>query len=47
MMQQWSERGEMPTETQLKELLGHTPIQVIAGAVLGVAVGLLGSYFLI
>ena len=47
MMEQWAERGEMPSETQLKELLGHTPIQVIAGAVLGVAVGLLGSYFLI
>ena len=46
-MEQWAERGEMPSETQLKELLGHTPIQVIAGAVLGVAVGLLGSYFLI
>ena len=38
------QREDLP---QLKELLGHTPIQVIAGAVLGVAVGLLGSYFLI
>ena len=37
----------MPSETQLKELLGHTPIQVIAGAALGIAVGLLGAYFLI
>ena len=47
MMEQWAEKGEMPSETQLKELLGHTPIQVIAGAALGIAVGLLGSYLLI
>lgn len=46
MMEQWAE-GEMPSETQLKELLGHTPIQVVAGAALGIAVGLLGAYFLI
>lgn len=26
---------------QLKELLGHTPLEVIAGAILGIAVGLL------
>ena len=28
-------------EEQLKELLGHTPLQVFAGAVLGIIVGLL------
>lgn len=28
-------------EEQLKELLGHTPLQVMAGAVLGIFVGLL------
>lgn len=43
MMAQWTEKGEMPSETQLKELLGHTPIQVIAGAALGIAIGLLGA----
>lgn len=47
MMEQWAERGEMPSETQLKELLGHTPIQVIAGAALGVAIGLLGAMLVV
>ena len=28
-------------EVRLKELLGHTPLQVLAGAVLGVAMGLI------
>lgn len=28
-------------EEQLKELLGHTPIQVVAGAILGIVVGML------
>jgi acid phosphatase family membrane protein YuiD len=32
---------ETAPKEQLKELLGHTPIEVIAGAVLGIAVGLL------
>lgn len=47
MMEQWAERGEMPSETQLKELLGHTPIQVIAGAALGIAIGLLGAMLVV
>ena len=29
---------------ELKELIGHTPFQVAMGAVLGVAVGLAGSF---
>ncbi len=32
---------ETAPKEQLKELLGHTPIEVIAGAILGIAVGLL------
>ena len=32
-------------EQQLKELVGHTPTQVIAGAILGVAVALLVNLF--
>jgi acid phosphatase family membrane protein YuiD len=28
-------------EEQLRELLGHTPVEVLAGAALGVAVGAL------
>jgi acid phosphatase family membrane protein YuiD len=28
-------------ETELRELLGHTPLEVLVGAVLGIAIGLL------
>ncbi len=31
-------------EAELKELIGHTPLQVAVGGVLGVAVGLAGSF---
>lgn len=31
----------LPFEETLKELLGHTPLQVVAGACLGIAVGIL------
>ncbi len=31
-------------EAELKELIGHTPLQVAVGAVLGIGVGLLGSF---
>lgn len=30
----------------LKELIGHTPLQVAVGAVLGIAVGVVGSLFI-
>ena len=29
---------------ELKELLGHTPFQVLMGGILGVAVGLIGAW---
>jgi len=35
----FSQRGVK--EEQLRELLGHTPVEVLAGAALGVAVGVL------
>ena len=31
-------------EEELKELVGHTPLQVAAGATMGIAVGLVGGY---
>lgn len=40
-------RKEMRPEflsKELKELLGHTPLQVFAGALLGILIGLLGTY---
>ena len=33
------------TKTQLKELLGHSPLQVLMGALLGVAVGILFTVY--
>lgn len=34
------ERHQVPDREKLKELLGHTPLEVFAGAILGVIVGL-------
>ena len=45
LMDQWAQEGHTPFGTRLKELLGHTPIQVLAGAALGSVIGLLGAYF--
>ena len=37
-------RGHPISEKKLKEILGHTPLQVFAGACLGVLVGYLRSH---
>ena len=37
---------EMPAEERLKELVGHTPLQVLMGALLGTAVGLVNCLIL-
>lgn len=42
MMEHWMEMKPEIFGRELKELLGHTPFQVFAGAVLGVIVGLIG-----
>ena len=44
MMQNWQEGLDKPEvfARQMKELVGHTPLQVAAGAVLGIAVGWIG-----
>lgn len=44
IMSTWEEKRPEQFEAELKELIGHTPLQVAVGAVLGVAVGLLGSF---
>lgn len=36
--------GESISERKLKEVLGHSPLQVLAGAVLGVFIGVLYMY---
>ncbi|MCR5656003.1 MAG: divergent PAP2 family protein [Butyrivibrio sp.] len=39
MMEYFEQLGKKPVEVQLKEFVGHSPFQVIMGAILGVAVG--------
>ena len=43
IMRNWNEVKPEEFEDELKELIGHTPLQVAIGAVLGVTVGILGG----
>ena len=47
IMKNWDEYKPELFAEELKELIGHTPLQVAAGAVLGVVVGTAGAYFLL
>lgn len=40
MMDHWNEMKPEMFSKELKELLGHTPVQVFAGAILGLGIGL-------
>lgn len=42
IMEHWNEMKPELFGKELKELLGHTPLQVISGGLLGVLVGLVG-----
>lgn len=42
MMDHWKEMKPELFGKELKELLGHSPLQVIMGALLGIAIGLIG-----
>ena len=44
IMRNWAEYRPEDFERELKELIGHTPLQVAVGGVLGAAVGLAGGY---
>ena len=44
IMRNWAEYRPEDCERDLKELIGHTPFQVIMGGVLGVIVGLAGGF---
>ena len=44
IMRNWEELRPEEFEAELKELIGHTPLQVAVGACLGVVVGFLGGY---
>lgn len=43
IMDHWTQMRPEIFGKELKELLGHTPLQVFFGALLGIAVGLVGS----
>lgn len=45
IMEHWMEMRPANMTKELKELLGHTPIQVFAGAILGISVGLCANFF--
>ncbi len=46
MMEHWNEmRPEERFDMTLKELVGHTPLQVLMGSLLGAAVGWGGSWY--
>lgn len=44
LMRSWGEGKPEAFEADLKELIGHTPLQVAVGGVLGTVVGLAGGY---
>ena len=43
MMEAFAEMGreDLSTDERLKEFVGHTPLQVLAGAILGILIGLI------
>lgn len=43
IMRNWDEVKPEEFEDELKELIGHTPLQVAVGGVLGIALGVLGG----
>lgn len=47
MQQEWFKVDEEQRQEQLKELVGHTPLQVVAGAILGIILSLLVHRFYI
>lgn len=46
MIDHWTEMSPAMMGQELKELLGHTPLQVLMGALLGIAVGISGPVLL-
>ena len=41
LVEKWETDDDQNREKRLKELLGHTPIEVFAGAILGLAIGII------
>ncbi len=46
IMDNWTGDSSDLLSRDLKELIGHTPLQVLMGALLGVAIGWSGAWFL-
>ena len=44
LVETWGKEDKSLTEKKLKELLGHTPVEVIAGALLGIIIAII-RYF--
>ena len=44
LVEEWGKQNYKNTEVRLKELLGHTPLQVAAGAILGIAIAMLRHF---
>lgn len=45
ILENWEEMSPAMVGEELKELLGHTPLQVVMGALLGVVIGWFGVQF--
>lgn len=45
IMDKWQEMTPSVVTQELKELLGHTPIQVLMGALLGIVMGIAGAAY--
>ena len=41
LIEEWMSRNNMKIDNNLKELLGHTPFEVIMGAILGIIIGII------
>ncbi len=46
MVEEWNKETDDDVDVRLKELLGHTPLQVAAGALLGVAIAIFRHAFI-
>lgn len=44
LVEDWETKNFKNTEVHLKELLGHTPLQVVAGAILGIGIAMLRHF---
>lgn len=44
IVEDWGKASPSDTEKKLKELLGHTPVEVFAGAILGIIIALIRHF---